>query len=331
MNNHNGIINHSYVGQLIMKLSHTNNQTAQMKKNINTTINTSGHGCILLGSSSRLEGGVKNIRMLVGTHNSRDGELKFGTFGGKSNHNEMTVDTMIRETIEEVFNFKVSHNVIHNIRDFLNINTNLYYIYQVSKTTMSYSYIFDVSILGEFIKIITEYYRPRNTAFFIPIKSGLSNIHSYLDANVKYSDLSSFSGTHAKYSRNSTIKLVEFMKKRVITYGFFRYLGIKPSSGLNEIKYISFPSLSKLMQSAERGSYNLFNFNKMKRENLKMNSFFIKLLNKDILKTITSMSIDNDKILLNVSTESFENTNINININLLILFIIMLLILNIIL
>ena len=305
MNNHNDIINSTYVGQLIMNLSLNNNQTEQIKQTINSSINTSitcGHGCILLGSSSRLDGGVKNIRILVGAHKGRYGELKIGTFGGKCNKNEMTIDTMIRETIEEVFNFNISHNVINKIRDFLNINTNLYYIYQVSKTTKAYSYIFDVSILGEFIKIITDYHRQKNTTYFIPNNNGLSNIHLYLDANVKYSDSSSFSGTHANYSPYSTIKLVEFIKDRVISYGLLYYLGIKTHSGLNEVKYLSFTSLSKLMECAQSGTYNLFNFNKNKREKLKMNKFFVKLLNKDIMKSIVSTSSP---------IKSVENTNYN--------------------
>lgn len=320
MNNHNDIINSTYVGQLITNLSLNNNQTVQMKQTINNSINTSinntGHGCILLGSSSRLDGGVKNIRILVGAHKGRNGELKIGTFGGKCNKNEMTIDTMIRETIEEVFNFNISHNVIDKIRDFLNMNTNLYYIYQVSKTTKAYSYIFDVSILGEFIKIITDYYRPKNTTYFIPNNNGLSNIHLYLDANVNYSDSSSFSGTHANYSPYSTIKLVEFMKKRVISYGLLYYLGIR-SSGLNEVKYVSFTSLSKLMDCAQSGTYNLFNFNTNKREKLQMNKFFIKLLNKDIMKSIVSTASP---------IKSVENINYNINYYWLIIIIVLIII-----
>ncbi len=290
MNNQKGgYITSSFVSQIIMDLSRRNNQTPEMKRAINNSITNTGHGCILLGSSARLENGDRNIRMLVGAHFSRHGNLKIGTFGGGCNRGEITIDTMIREIIEEIFNIEASSEMINRIRDFLNINTDYYYIFQVSDIKRAYSYIFDVSILGDFIRIIIEIYRPRNIAFFIPAYDGLSNLDLYLDTNVSYSDTSSFSGENPAYGPNSTIKLVEFMRTRVISRAIFetyRRLGIRRPSGLDEVKYLSFVSLNKLILSIPSGSYNIFNFNKHRRENLRMQGFLIKLLSKDLIRFI---------------------------------------------
>ncbi len=292
MNNQKGgYITTSFVSQIIMDLSRRNNQTPEMKRGINNSVTNTGHGCILLGSSARLENGDRNIRMLVGAHFARHGTLKIGTFGGGCNRGEITIDTMIRETIEEIFNFEASQTMINSIRDFLNINTDYYYIFQVNDIKRAYSYIFDVSILGDFIKIIIEIHRPRNIAFFIPANEGLSNVNLYMDSNIKYSDTSSFSGANPEPGTSSTIKLVEFMKARVISHGIFetyRRLGIRRPSGLDEVKYLSFVSLNKLISSAPGGYYNLFNFNKNRREHLRMQEFLIKLLSKDLIRFINS-------------------------------------------
>ncbi len=283
-----GYIKSSFIGQIIMDLSSRTNQTPEIKRSVNSSITNTGHGSILLGTSARLERGDRNIRMLVGAHFGRHGTLKIGTFGGGCNRNEMTIDTVIRETIEEIFNFDVCQTTINRIRDFLNTNTDYYYIFQVSERTQAYSYIFDVSILGDFIRIILEVYQPQNIARFIPANDGFSNINLYLDPNVKYSDLSSFSGANCEYGPNFTIKLIEFMRTRTISHKILeikRTRGIR-TPGLDEVKYLSFVSLSKLISSASSGSYNLFNFNKNRREYLRIQDFLIKLLCTDIIQNI---------------------------------------------
>jgi hypothetical protein len=114
--------------QVNVELSKTDNQTHEIKRAINKSITNTGHGSLFLGSSTRLEGGDKNIRLLVGAHFARHGKLKIGVFGGKCDPDEMTIDTVIRETIEEVFNFPASLLMIHHIRYFLNENPDFYYI-----------------------------------------------------------------------------------------------------------------------------------------------------------------------------------------------------------
>ncbi len=290
MNNQfGGYIISSFVNQIINDISRRANQTPEIKRAINSSITNTGHGCILLGSSSRLEGGDRNIRMLVGAHFARHGNLKIGTFGGGCNRGEMTIDTMIRETIEEIFNFRASQSMIERIREFLNINTHLYYIFQVSDTTRAYSYIFDISILGDFIKIIRDIHQPQNITFFIPADDGLSNLNLYLDANIRYSDTSSFSGANPEVGPENTIRLIEFMRNRYISRGIFetyRRLRIHREAGLDEIKYLSFVSLSKLLAGVPARRYKLFNFNKNRRENLEMQDFLVRLLSKDIMRAI---------------------------------------------
>lgn len=273
----------SFVSRIIMDLSEIYEQTHEMKIAINHSITNTGHGSIILGSSSRLDK-TPNIRMLVGAHFARHGTLKIGTFGGGCSRNEITINTMIRETIEEIFNFHVSEEVIDNIRDFLNTNTHLYYIFQVSRTTLAYSYIFDASILGEFIRIILEYYEARMIARFIPANDSLININLYLHKNIQFLDDSSFDGKYREYSPYSTIKLVDFIKERVVSYKQRQ----TRSHGLNEIKYLSMVSLSKLVSNAPTGFYELFNFNKKHRENLEMQRLLKSILEKDIMKIILS-------------------------------------------
>ncbi len=288
---HGGNINSSFVSKMIIDFSRRYNQTPDIKRAINMSITNTGHGSILLGTSSRLDNGNINIRMLVGAHFARHGKLKIGVFGGGCEGNEITIDTVIRETIEEIFNFKAEQLMIDGIRDFLNTNTDCYYIYQFSETTTAYSYIFDVSILGNFISIINDIYRPQNVAFFIPTNTDFTNINSYLHDNIAFSDESSFSGRGQVVGTGNTINLVEFMRERYLSrdmFSTFKRLSIKRASGLDEIKYLSFVSLSKLVASVPSGSYDLFNFVKNKRERLEMQHFLTELLNKDIIRVILS-------------------------------------------
>ncbi len=290
-NQYGGYITTSFVSQIIIDISIRTNQTPEIKRAINNSITNTGHGSILLGSSRRLEGGDRNIRMLVGAHFSRHDSLKIGGFGGKCNRGEITIDTMIRETIEEIFNIEVSPLMIDTIRNFLNINTDYYYIYLFSERNPAYSYIFDVSILGDFIRIINQIYRQQNIELSIPANDGFSNIDLYLESDIRFSDTSSFNGANPERGYGNTIRLVEFMRSRYLSRGIFetyRRMGITRPSGLDEIKYLSFVSLTKLLASAPSGRYELFNFNKNRRESLRMKHFLINLLGKDIIRFISS-------------------------------------------
>jgi len=286
-NQYGGYITSSFASQIIIDISRRTNQTPEIKRAINMSVTNSGHGSILLGSSARLENGDRNIRILVGAHFARHGQLKIGTFGGRCNRDEMTIDTMIRETIEEIFNFESSVLMIERIREFLNINTDFYYIYQLGDSN-AYSYIFDVSILGDFIRIIKEIYSSQNISF-LPTNNSISNIDLYLNNNVKFGDLSSFNGTNTEAGVETTIRLVEFMRNRYISRGIqdtYRRMGIRRASGLDEIKYLSFVSLSKLLAGVPAGRYELFNFAKNRRDNLQMQEFLIRLLGRNIFRFI---------------------------------------------
>jgi hypothetical protein len=283
----------SFVSQIIVDLSTRFGQTPEMKRSVNNSITRSGHGSIILGSSARLEGGDRNIRMLVGAHFSRHNKLKIGTFGGKCNGGEITINTVIRETIEEVFNLSLENEqeILDSIRHYLETNTDLYFISQVSEQSVAFAYIFDVSILGAFIRIINDIGSRKNIAYYIPTNDSLVNIDRYLQSNVQFTDLSSFNGQNQQYgSEATTISLVEFMRERYISHkltGTYRRLHSR-SSGLDEIKYLSFVSLHKLAAAAPRGRYDLYNFVRHRRENLQMQYFLGNLLQKDVMRFILS-------------------------------------------
>ncbi len=276
----------SFVSMIIKDLSSRFDQTPEMKRSVNHSITNTGHGSIFLGTSSRLERGDRNIRMLVGAHFSRGGRLKIGTFGGRCNPGEITINTVIRETIEEVFNIPTDYNMIDAIRQFLDRNTDLYYISQISMRSVAYSYIFDVSVLGEFIRIIKSV---NTEAVFIPTGGSLSNISMYLQSNVQFHDMSSFNEDRPRAGSGTTINLMKFLKERNISsymQDTYRRLNIRKQPGLCEIKHLSFASLYKLAEAAQSGRYRLYNFIEREegRQCLQMQSFLVSLLGKDIIR-----------------------------------------------
>jgi len=227
--------------------------------------------------------------MLIGAHFAKSVPLKLGIFGGKCNRGEITIDTVIRETIEEIFNFETTPRMIKEIRDFLNHNTQLYFIFQVSEHHRAYSYVFDVSILGDFIRIISSmgiYNIPREIA---DRTIADRNIAEYYIPNTEFSDLSSFNGNYPYRSIGSTISLSEFLSDRYIS----RERSLRGKiSGLNEIKYLSFASLGKLVVAARTtGRYDVYNFVNNRRESLIMQDFLRNLLIKDIIMEILNYSI----------------------------------------
>jgi hypothetical protein len=285
MNHHGGYINSSHVNSIIRELSEKDGETPEIKRSVNNSITNSGHGSIFIGTSGNYNGGDRNIRMLIGTHFAKRVPLKIGIFGGKCNRGELTIDTVIRETIEEIFNFKPRPIIIERIRDFLNHNTELYYIFQVSPDHRAYSYVFDVSILGDFIRIISNSGIINN----IPRQTADRNIAEYYVPNIEYSDLSSFNGNYPYDSIGSTISLSEFLKDRYISTERARR---ERRDGLNEIKYLSFASLGKLVGAARStGRYDIYDFVNNRRENLQMQDFLRNLLTKDIILEILNYSI----------------------------------------
>ncbi len=293
-----GYITTSKMSKIIVKLSTQYNQTPQAKRDINKTITNTGHGSLFLGSSARLENGDDNIRMLIGAHYSHGGRLKVGVFGGGCERDEITIDTIIRETIEEIFNILPHKQIIANIRDFLNTNTDYYFIVPTS-SGKAYSYIFDVSVLGDFIKIMTDY----DSSLGVPNKNNtLTNLSTYLISDAKFTDESSFNGINnppiydlsylfslvgLRYGPYPTINLVEFMRERKV--GRY-YRNINRRVGLNEIRYLSFASLNKILASVPSGYYKIFDFTSNNRESLEFQSLFLKLITtslKDILLDIS--------------------------------------------
>ena len=291
-NQYGGYITSSFASYIIRNLSTTHNQTADMKRYINRTVTNTGHGSIFIGSSARLEEGDRNIRILVGAHFARHGKLKIGVFGGKCDPGEMTIDTVIRETIEEVFNFPASPSMIYHIRIFLNENPDFYYIYQVSESSSNpaYSYIFDVSILGDFIRIIKTIPELQKVVLLIPANEGMANVENFLQTNINMKDRSSCDGPYDA-GIETTIKLVDFLKVRYISWKLQKMqkdMGISRASGMDEVKYLSFVSLRKLIAAIPHQRYDLYNFTKNKRENLEMQQFLVKILIKDIIAEILS-------------------------------------------
>ncbi len=287
MNQYGGFISSSHVSSIIKELSDKYGETPEIKLSVNNSITNSGHGSIFLGTSASYEGGDRNIRILIGAHFARSVPLKIGIFGGKCDRGEMTLDTVIRETIEEIFNFKTNPLMIKEIRNFLNQNTQLYFIFQASQSHKAYSYIFDVSILGDFIRIISQIGRTINTTYSIPINRGVNNIEQYYIPNIEFTDLSSFNG-NPYTGINSTIRLSDFLRDR---YVFSEQLA-SHQSGLNEIKYLSFASLGKIAVAARTtGVYDIYNFVNGRRETLQFQNFFKKILTTDIIDDILRYSI----------------------------------------
>jgi hypothetical protein len=222
---------------IIRTLSIKYNKTSQMKRDINNKKSECGQGCIFIGKNKE---DSSNLRMLVGAHYSKDGKLKIGVFGGNNDAGELVIDTVIREAIEEIFNFIPTIYMIRMIRNYLNDNPDLYFIFQLNNNSNSYSYIFDVDILGTFVDIINN-----------------REIKLYLSGSI--------------------FNLNDFMINRQITTR-------RRITGLDEIKYLSFTSLNKLVEGGKK--YELFNYYTHTRETLEYKYIFIRVLQSQVIKDI---------------------------------------------
>jgi hypothetical protein len=286
-----GYKKNAFISNIILKLSYNKKQTADIKRYINNKKTDTGHGCIFLGSSSNMIGEDANIRILVGIHSNGN---KIGIFGGKSERGEKVIHTMIRETIEEIFNFKPILNMITMIEQYLNENTDYYYI-QKMENSDAYSYIFDISILGDFINIM-KYYSNNNLKIKLPDPSDNKlYLLNYISRD-NFLDKSSVHGTVNGISDELTINLTQFMIDRQID----NIYKMSHSNSLNEIKYLSFPSLFKLIDSlSKEGSYNVYNQSTKRRERVSFERILIIILKSQLIDDI-------NHILVNIDTESLK-------------------------
>jgi hypothetical protein len=114
-----GFKNNSYIIDIIRNINRITNQDRHIKKIINNMITNTGHGSIFLGTAGNMTESDMGIRILVGTQYRRN-VLNINVFGGKSNRGEKVIHTMIRETIEEIFNFIPSRDLINRLELFIN-------------------------------------------------------------------------------------------------------------------------------------------------------------------------------------------------------------------
>lgn len=239
------------MNSILNKLSSYHNQTTDMKIAINNTNAIAGQGSVFIGSFDN------ELRILIGAHfgsksvSEPSTEMKIGVFGGSNEANELIIDTVIRETMEEIFNYTPTPEMVKSIRDFLNTNTD-YYVHQM--TSNSYSYIFDLNMLGEFIKRINAI----NSNVMIPIKTGLVNLNNYLVDDI--------------------FNLVGFIIDRDIVQ-------VAAKKGLYEVKYLSLPSLKNICSTENK--YSILNFNTKERQLLNYQPIFIKLKESLLTEILT--------------------------------------------
>jgi len=277
-----GLKHKSFITQVINRINTINNQTIVEKTQFNNKVG-GGHGSLLLGSSSSFKGGEKMIRILVSAqYRSNKSNIKISSFGGGSEPGEIAIHTMIRETIEEIFNFIPNKNIIVNIERYL-LSDNVINDYYIYDNDGSYTYIFDVSILGNFIDIIIKNGINRIS---LPVPHGIElKLIDYLD-NSTFNDLSSVDSTQiiGSENKNLTIKLTRFMSDRIIdNYRFVH--------SLNEVYYISFPCLHDIINiSKDHNEYYLYNYKINKRFTIEFLAYFKRMLTFPILKQILDVS-----------------------------------------
>jgi len=250
------------IENIIDTLNKTNKQTDDIRLKINKKKVTTGHGAIFLGSYDT------SVRILVGVHfenNKLNGEtgMNLNFFGGGSDYCEPVLETVIREVLEEVFNINPLEKYVKAILGHLcsQAMINKYYIFENKKN--SYSYVFNIKILTDMVKIICEL--SKEVLIKLPINS------------IKYKSLNL-----CNYYKNGEFDLKNFLKDREIPSP----KKVKFHS-LNEIKYISYPRLSELLKSET--DYNIMNFNTGTRSKINYSKFMKKFIKKSLLKNIISI------------------------------------------
>jgi hypothetical protein len=247
------------IENIIDILNKENKQTDEIRLKINNKKVNTGHGAIFLGSTDT------SIRLLVGVHfenQKLNGEtgLNLNFFGGGSDKNEPVLETVIREVLEEMFNINPLDKYVKSILEHLCSPTiiNKYHIFTNKKN--SYSYVFNIKILTDIVKIICGF--SKEVQIKLPINS------------IKYKTINL-----CNYYKNGEFDLKNFLKDREIPSP----KKVKFHS-LNEIKYISYPRLSEILKSDTE--YNIINFNTGIRSKINYSKFMKKFMRKPLLKKI---------------------------------------------
>jgi hypothetical protein len=203
-------------------------------------------GVAFIGSLSNDPG---RIRILCGKERRWNaGALAYedvlSTFGGRIEVGETVLTGLIRETIEEIFNFIPSAAIIGNLTRYLTTTgLNSYKIIRMGGGANNYVYIFDVSTLGNFIEEISRSGNHVFDAYFL--RGSFTNnasVPSFNQANFVLG------------GRHVTVNLPVFMRNRPIPVA-------NPGGGLNEIRNIGFPNIRDLAAGvlAAPHQYNFFN------------------------------------------------------------------------
>lgn len=276
-----GFKSSSYIIDILRNMNRLTNQDRHIKRTINELKTNTGHGAIFLGTSSSMTNGDKEIRILVGTQYKRRG-LNINVFGGQCERNEKAIHTMIREVIEEIFNFIPSREIINRIEVFINsLPNSYYYIHDITEgRDTDFSYIFDVGILADFIEIITS--TDKSIKLVVPSPGGrMFSLLKYILYN-NFTDKSSVHGNiNGNVAEHNTLDLKQFMIDRYVD----RHIAV-PS--LNEVKYLSFPSLFKLKDEfLKTFHYNIYNPITKSRESLELDRLLTDILLCSLLDKIT--------------------------------------------
>ncbi len=250
------------IQNIIETLNKENKQTDEYRLKINNKKVNTGHGAIFLGYTDSY------IRILTGVHfenNKLYGEtsLNLNFFGGGSDNNEPVLRTVVREVLEELFNINPLEKYTKTILEYLSSPSILskYHIFTNKKN--SYSYVFNIKILNDIVKIICE--QSKEVLIKLPINS----------IKFKYINL-------CNYYKNNEFNLKKFLKDREIESP----KKVKFHS-LNEIKYISYPKLSELLKGDNE--YNIMNFNTGTRSKIIYSKFIKNFMKESLLKDINTI------------------------------------------
>ncbi len=248
------------IENIIDTLNKTNKQTDDIRLKINKKKVKTGHGAIFLGKDT-------SVRILVGVHfenHKTNGEtgMNLNFFGGGSNNQEPVLQTVIRELLEEIFNINPLEKYVKSISEYLcsPLIINKYHIFENKKN--SYSYVFNIKILTEIVKIICEL--SKEVQIKLPINS------------IKYKSINL-----CNYYKNGEFDLKKFLKDREIPSP----KKVKFHS-LNEIKYISYPKLSDLLKNETE--CNIINYNTGIRSKINYSKFMKKFMKKSLLTIINN-------------------------------------------
>jgi hypothetical protein len=242
--------------RLIDSINKRTQQTTKERLDINNLVlYPSGHGAIFIGYDNN-----NKLRILTGAEYKRGG-LEISFFGGSSNRGETVLQTVIRETVEELLNLNTTKLIVSKIESYLISNPNLYHIIRYS--TSAYSYVFDIDVLATFIQLI---YSINN-----------SNIIVYLPIN----NMSRESIILNNYLIGNDFNIVRFMQDREI-----QSTKKIQFHSLNEVKFLSFPEIKNLIAELNTNTYNLMNMKTRKRINLPIGRIVTKILKTPLFQTL---------------------------------------------